>query len=160
MIDGQTHTHAGNDNTRRPKLASGKNHCIEQYFFCKSQWHDPNTALGNLETDQSTSLSIYSAEFDAHMSQRKYRMRTWKRPIFLGRQMNNNTRYKWYQETTNNCQLRNTNYSTAANLTAFPTFNQVFVHFVCNGERRSCLIRVIVYRPLGRGPLPEPKLAY
>ena len=27
MIDGQTHahTHAGNDNTRRPKLASGKN---------------------------------------------------------------------------------------------------------------------------------------
>ena len=25
MIDGQTHTHAGNDNTWRPKLASGKN---------------------------------------------------------------------------------------------------------------------------------------
>ena len=30
MIDGQTHahTHVGNDNTRRPKLASGKNHQV------------------------------------------------------------------------------------------------------------------------------------
>ena len=39
MIDGQTHTHAGNDNTRRPKLASGKNpdipHPLRQAIGCQ-----------------------------------------------------------------------------------------------------------------------------
>ena len=39
MIDGQTHahthTHAGNDNTRRPKLASGKNERIISSMYDK-----------------------------------------------------------------------------------------------------------------------------
>ena len=35
MIDGHTHihTHAGNDNTRRPKPASGKNGLKYKYIF-------------------------------------------------------------------------------------------------------------------------------
>ena len=42
MIDGHTdtHTHAGNDNTRRPKLASGKNVTVSWNLYSKktSEW--------------------------------------------------------------------------------------------------------------------------
>ena len=42
MIDGHTHihTHAGNDNTRRPKLASGKNQQLLTYYEVIDTWAD------------------------------------------------------------------------------------------------------------------------